>query len=638
MVYARRQTRPKPRKSQTHKFDAPVAGWISNRSLSDPRSFEGPGASILDNFFPKASSVKLRRGKQLYATLGEGTQPARAIFSYMNGSNQKLFAANESTIYNITSVIFPFGWEMVTDEDALIVTETGDWFGVNSTDDLDVMSGFTGGDWIVVQFATSGGVYLVGVNGKDTGFIFDGSDFWPLIAGGVSILQVDGVTGTFLAGQAITGGASGESATIYKVVDGGPGVVFLYLTGLSGDFQDNEAITSSGTGSGAANGANSLTVPGPTFTGGLTSANMSYVWVFKNRLWFAQANSMNAWYMPIDAVGGAADFFPLGGIFGRGGSLLFGAAWSLDGTADAGLSEQCIFVSSEGEVAVYQGTSPEEASTWSKVGTYRIGHPLGPRAHFRGGGDIAIATSVGLVPLSKAINLDVTSLAVATVSYKIADAWSDATRLRGMKAWQCEIWPEQKMAVIAPPEMIGGADPVMFVSNTETGAWARFTNWQANCMEVFQGQLYFGGDNGRIWIANVGGTDDDEVYTGEVVPLFDDLGSPTSLKIGKIARAVTRANTRVNGIVCLRSDYAPEGCPPPDATSLAGDNSWGTGIWGQSVWGASVPSFINQDWQSVGGEGYALALAYQVSSGSIIPLDDEMIRMDFTYETAEVVT
>src|SRR3546814_7978346 len=62
-------------------------------------------------------------------------------------------------------------------------------------------------------------------------------------------------------------------------------------------------------------------------------------------------------------------------------------------SSDSGLSEQNIFVSTEGEVAVYQGSDPGEAATWSKVGVYRIGKPLGARAHFRGGGDIAIATS-----------------------------------------------------------------------------------------------------------------------------------------------------------------------------------------------------------------------------------------------------
>src|SRR3546814_15826507 len=110
--------------------------------------------------------------------------------------------------------------------------------------------------------------------------------------------------------------------------------------------------------------------------------------------------------------------------------------------------------------------------------------PVGARAHFRGGGDIAIATSVGLVPLSKAISLDVTSLNVATVSYKIADAWSEAVTSRGMDECQCAVWPEPQMAVISPPNLIGADYPVLFISNPETGSWARFTNWYALCMHV----------------------------------------------------------------------------------------------------------------------------------------------------------
>src|SRR3546814_14004210 len=100
------------------------------------------------------------------------------------------------------------------------------------------------------------------------------------------------------------------------------------------------------------------------------------------------------------------------------------------------------------------------------------------------------STSVGLGPLSKAISLDVTSLNVATVSYKIADAWSEAVTSRGMDEWQCAVWPEQKMAVISPPNLIGADYPVMFISNTETGSWARFTNWYALCMTVFDGRLF----------------------------------------------------------------------------------------------------------------------------------------------------
>jgi len=632
-MYARTPTRPKPRKSQAYKFPAPVYGWLSNVALSEPGAAGGPGAAVLDNFFPKASSVKLRRGKQLYCTLGDGSLPCLSTFSYVNGNNQKLFAATNDTIYDITSVVYPYGWDLVDDEAMQIVTENGSFFGVTSTEGFEASEGYTNGRWITAQFATSGGVYLIGVNGDDTGFIYDGTDMWPFVGGGISRLNLDPVLTAFADGETITGSMSGATARVYKAEDN-----FLYLESITGTFQDNEAIEGSVAGDATSDGVTNLIVPGISF-GDLTSADMSFVWAYKNRLYFAQKNTMTAWYATdVDSIGGDADFFPLAGVFGRGGSLLFGSAWSLDGTADAGLSEQCVFVSSEGEVAVYSGTDPSEAATWSKVGTYRIGRPLGNRAHFRGGGDLAIATSVGLVPLSKAVSLDVTSLAVATVSYRIADAWTDALTFRGYQEWQCEVWPEQKMAIVCPPQMEGGADPVMFVSNTETGAWARFTNWQAYCTEVFQGVLYFGSDNGQVFIGNVAGNDDGDVYTGKVVPLFQDMGSPSSLKIGTVSRAVTRANGDVNGVVSVQSDFEEELPAAPDATAIVGDNNWGTALWGFGVWGGTTPHRINQEWQSAGGTGYALSLAYQVSSGSIIPLDDEMIRLELHFNTAEAVT
>lgn len=529
-MYARRQTRPKPRRVELKSFGAPTAGWVANRNIADPRSIEGQGAVILDNFFPKSSSVILRRGKQKHATIDND---ALSLFIYDNGFNDRMFAASATAIYDITAPGGP--------DDA--GTQVG--------------SGYGNGRWSVVQFATTGGVYLVGVNGEDEGFIFDGTVFSP-------------------------------------------------LTGI--------------------------TVPNS-----LTTADLCFVWIYKNRLWFAAKNSMDAYYMEeADAIGGNLVWFPLSGVFGRGGSLQFGASWSLDSGAEGGLSEQVIFVSSEGEVAVYQGGDP--ATDFNKVGTYRIGTPLGSQAFFRGGGDIAVATTVGLVPLSKAITLDVTSLSVATVSYKIADAWSEAIEARGDSNWQIELWPEQKMAIVAPPNVIGSDEPVMFVSNTETGAWARYTGWQGLSLCVFRGQLYFGSPGGVIYIANVSGQDDGGLYTGAVAPLFEDMGSPASLKIGKTARAVARASDVVRGIVKLLVDYVTDLGIAPNAPPMAGSSVWEAGEWEDSVWGASVAQIITQERVSISGAGYALSLGYQVSSSGIAPLDCEIIRLEMTYETAEIVT
>lgn len=641
-MYARRQTRPKPRKAQLKSWAAPIGGWISNRALAVPQEPGQPqGAAILDNFIPRATSVQLRRGKVLYCTLGNGTEDATSLFSYNNGPNKRLFGATNTAIYDITTILFPFDVEIVTEDGDLLVDENGNWFGWSPTEFSEVMDGLAGGEWIVAQFATTGGVYLVGVNGRDTGFIFDGTYFYPMMAGGVTLLNYDAEVSGFAEGSTLTGGTSGATALIYRVIrnNDGTGTLMLYNV-AGGPFQNNETITDATGGEATANGASFLAVPGITFPGGLTTADMSYVWVYKNRLWFAQADTMDAWYLEnVDAIGGNADPFPLAGVFGRGGSLLFGQAWSLEGSLEGGMSEQNVFVSTEGEVAVYQGTNPGEAETWAKVGLYRIGKPLGPRAFIRGGGDLAISTSVGLVPLSKAIELDITALNVATVSYNIADAWSEAVDLRGLTGWQAELWPEQKIAMFAPPTPSAYPVPVIFVSNSETGAWARFTGWQALCFEVFEGEMFFGSTSGRVYIANATGSDDGQPYTGSVLPLFEDLGSPASAKIGKLARATVRATAVVNDRVDWQSDYNLSLATAPSATPLAGALSiWGAGEWGASVWGAGTPQVISENWRSVSGLGYACAVSFQVTSGSTAPLDAELIRIDATFETAELVT
>jgi hypothetical protein len=640
-MYSRRQTRPKPLQSQPRKWDAPVAGWVSNRALASPRSIEGPGAAVLDNFFPRSTGVALRRGKELYATLQETDLDVLALFSYKNGSTEKLFGANEEWIYDLTSVPFASAADLGDEDGDIFETEGGDTLGWGSTDGLEVSGVYTGGRWIVVQFATTGGIYLIGVNGEDPGFIYDGDAFYPYVEGGVSRLDYDGGTVAFTEGETLTGGTSAATATIWKV-EGDATSGYLLLTDVAGGpFDNDEVITDGDGGAAVADGVDAIVAPGITFNDGstdFTSADMSFVWTYKNRLWFAQKDSLNAWYLDVDQIGGDATVFPMGGIFANGGALLFGARWSLESGGEGGLSEQNTFTTTNGEVAIYQGDSPDEASTWAIVGVYRIGSPLGNRAYLRGGGDLAIATSVGLVPLSKAIELDVTALNVATVSYKIADAWTDAIRLRGETDWQAMIWPENKLAAIAPPDLIGSSAPVVFVSNTETGAWARYTNWHALCMEVFQGQLYFGSPEGKVFKANIGGLDDGDAYSGAVVLLFDDLGAASATKIPTVAKATTRANTNVNDQLSMLADFNIEVPPAPDATPLTGTNTWGDGIWGTSQWGSEIPTNIGQTWRSAGNVGYYLAPCYQVTSGSVAAIDVELIAIDTLHTTAGAVS
>lgn len=703
------------RRSEVHSFAAPTGGWIANRNLAQPNGQQvAPGAFMLENLFPTSRGAKIRRGTELYATLGDGSKPTTALFSYVVGEVEQMFGATETTIYDITTITTPFNYSLGTDLDDVIETDTGDTFGEDSTIGKEVVTGQTGGNWIVVQFATSGGIFLVMVNGVDPMLIYDGTDWYPITNENLNSLGYDTGTGAFTVGQVVTGTTSGAHATIVKVVgstaagtlwlgnitqlttqytlayntqtvnftvgqtvtggtSGATGIITsdadagatgtLTIHNVTGTFQAAETITDGAGGSAKAGGAQVYSTGGPfrdnealtaplggsavengTVTllfGGLTGVDtrdLSYVWAFDNRLFFVEKNTLSAWFLPIDSMTGAAGEIALGGVFNRGGSLLFGSSWSLDsGSGGSGLSQQCVFVTTEGEVAIYQGNNPGDPTAWQLVNTYKIGRPLGNKAHIRAGGDIVIATNIGFVPLSQAIQRDYAALSPSAVSYPIEDAWNEAVENRGTTGWNCEVWPSAQMVIVAPPTT--NDEPARwFVANARTGAWAPFTNWDATCVLVFKERCFYGSQDGKIIEANVTGLDQGTPYTASYLPLFDDLRSPASLKIAKMARLIIRSSFAVRDQMSFQKDFTVNLPSAPDAAMVPVGSVWGGGIWGESTWGDSGTINTYQNWRVIAGSGYAVAPAAQITSGAIVPLDAEIVRSDFAFEVSDEMT
>lgn len=608
-------------------FPAPTKGWLANGNIAIAQQ---GGAERLDNWFPTATGAIMRRGTELYATLGDGSQDVTALFSYVNGNNKKLFGANSTTIYNITTVSIAYNLTLTDENGNIIVDDLGNHIAQGSTDGLDVYTS-TGGNWSVVQMATAGGIYLVGVNGVDRPFSYDGTNFYPVLTTNLYALDYDAETAAFTVGATLTGGTSGATATIHTVTDNGT-TGTLWVHGVTGTFQDNETITDSATGSATVNGTATL-LSAALSGSGIDTVDLSYVWTFKNRLFFVEKETMNAWYLPVDQIAGTLSKIALGGVFNLGGSLLFGASWSQD--SGDGLNALCVFISTEGEVAVYQGTDPGDANAWSLVGVYKIGKPLGPKAFIQAGGDLVIATNIGFVPLSQALQKDYAALSPSAVSAPIETAWNEAAELRSASNWNTTVWAAGQMVVVALPT-INEQPAQWFVANARTGAWARFTGLDATCLLVFNDRLFFGSVSGKIVEANVSGFDQGEPYTATYLPMFNNLNAP-GYKNVRMARSVMRCAYELREKITMQTDYNISLPSAPDASIISDESVWGSAIWGQSVWGSAVEKTTRQAWRGVSGFGETVSPATMLTSGGITPLDAEIIRTDVMYVRGGIV-
>ena len=623
------------KKALTAKFPAPIGGWQANQNLGAPQP--GPqGAIVLENVFPTAIGGEIRRGSDIYATLGGADLPTTAMFTYNFGNNKKFFGATETTVYDITVISSPINYQLVDELGNYIVDDLGNNIGQLSTGGLEVIEGMTSGFWIDEQFATTGGNYLIIVNGADPMHIYDGAMWYAITDEPVNRLNFDAQTVNFTIGQTVTGGTSGASAVITDMVDNGTAGFLILGTITGGPFQDNETITDGLGGSATADGVDVQLFGAITGTlpdgSPLETSDFSYVWAYNNRLFFILKDSLDIYYLPVDQVTGAATLFQMGAEFSLGGKLYIGATWALD--FGNGLNDNIIFMTDEGEVVVYNGTNPASAADWVKVGRYRTGKPKGPKAFTRAGGDLIFVTDIGYLPLSQALQVDYSILSSSAISYPIETAWNEAVAFRTSDTWDAILWSDRQMAVISLPT-VNEQPPEMFVVNARTGAWANFTGWSGTCLEEFNGRLFFGSQDGKIVEAYVTGLDQGLPYTASYVPLFSDFGDSGAKKIAKMIRLQTRGPYNIAPKLSTQENYVVTLPSPPSATPIPSGSQWGTGIWGTSTWGTERSRIWQGDWFSTGGLGYALSPAMQVTSGSLIPLDAEIISIEFSYDQGD---
>jgi hypothetical protein len=583
-------------------FPAPVRGWVQSGNITTASPDQ---AEVLDNFICTAQGARLRGGAAEYADLGASVV---RMFTHSGASND-LFASTASKVFDVDRVAGG---------------------GSNAFADVE---GLSGGDWSSVQISTAGGGFTVAVNGTDPMLYWNGSAFEVVNGVATNNVGFDAETGAFAVGETITGGTSGATAVVAAILKTSATAGTLKINAITGGpFTDDEALSGSVAGAATANGASAAVSPVVSLTG-VSTTDLSQVWLFKERLFFVEKDTQSAWYLPVQSIGGTASEINLGSVFRLGGNLLFGATWSID--SGNGLDDVCIFVSTNGEVAVFEGTDPASASTWALVGVYAVGKPLNKHAHFRAGGDLAILTDEGIVPVSEALKKDRGALQGVAITFPIEDAWR-AVVANSVTAYpvSATLWQSKTILLVGTGGEEGGL-PISFIANARTGAWSRVVGWDVRCSAVSNNSLYFGNSAGKVLQADTGGTDDGEPFTGLYVPKFSQCGTPnfkSAVHAGITYRAPEIAKVRLGAF----ADYQVGTISAPDTSVVTTGAVWGVGVWGVFVWGGNSPLKTFQVWQSVAAGGNSLAPALSVHSGLPALLKFEILSTHLRYERGNV--
>ena len=356
---------------------------------------------------------------------------------------------------------------------------------------------------------------------------------------------------------------------------------------------------------------------------GITTTDIVNATVFKRRMYLILNNSLSLYYLPIDSVGGAAKSTRLDGYFSQGGYIVSAGTWTLD--AGEGLDDYFVVVSSEGQVAVFNGTNPSSASTWGLVGVWNLGEPVGRRCLMKYGGDLLYLNVQGLFPLSKAMQSSQTSPEVALTD-NISRAFTEATFAHKSKdGWDITFFPQGNQVLVNIP-VRSGSEQEQYVMNTITKSWWRFTGIESNCWAISNEKLYFGG-NGNVGHFGEVYADNTEDIVTNLKQAFSYLGSKGRVKKINSLRPVLLANGTPAVSVAISVDFGNEYGVAALSFSPNPQGTWDSATWDSGIWGGDVSHFY--DWQTVSGVGTAVSLRMTTVSNG---LDLRHASTDYVYE------
>lgn len=330
-----------------------------------------------------------------------------------------------------------------------------------------------------------------------------------------------------------------------------------------------------------------------------------------SRVWLLKENTFSVWYLGTNAVSGAATELNLATLFPAGGALACAVVWG--GDTNSQLDSFIGFVSTEGEVNVFTGGDPSSDSTWYRSAYFKIGRPVstGNRTWCRFASDALIMTADGIIPISKAVQLDRAGPAISITDKIRTLVTSDFVSHSSRFGWSLVLHPAGNKLILNVPT-VENTSSRQYVMNSKTGAWCRYTGWHAFSWEVQRDTLYFGGD-GILVKADTGLGDDGVAVQADAKQAFSYFGARGQQKKFTLMRPVLAIDGEIQLGLDINMDYADAAPSSTITINSGGGDPWAV-AW-SVAWGGAQS--VYRGWHSIRGVGFAAAARLRVQSEDV---------------------
>lgn len=351
---------------------------------------------------------------------------------------------------------------------------------------------------------------------------------------------------------------------------------------------------------------------------------------WKKRLWFVAQGTAKAYYLAPNAIQGAATMLDLGPLLQHGGTVVAAVNWTLNAGID--IDDYIVFFGSQGDVIVYQGTDPDDPATFALKGIWYMGRPpVGDRFFTQYGGELFVLTELGLMPLSKMVNGQIANT-YNVMSAPISPVLSPlVSRLIDNPIWEVNLIENNDVLMIKVPR--DSSNYVQYAMFIQTGAWSTFSDMPINCSKTYNGQLYFGDEDGNVQLGlsvkrdgmEIDGTGGN-VITGQCQGGFNSYGSPANLKLFTLARPIMIGANPPAVLAAMNVEYDFNPIYASPSFNSGTGAKWDEGLWNQSTWAGSMNTYAA--WVGLQSMGYygSLRISIKGDPGTVFVSSNVMYQ------------